>query len=296
VPTNQHFSHAHDYGWPFPLWTQSDNHPDRVKGKTFGWHFQPLDKVPAGWVTRCDTGDAMSTSVRRRRRCGNWRNLRSLGIQDNRWRLEATGPSPAIVTPQGYATDAFNAPYLQLRWMRGGSPKDHALPYVEWQREGDAEFGPDRRVYFRPEKTPLSGEFYHSIMTMYRHPQWTGRIQRMRICLAPDESEGKFEVDSFFTVYDTVTRSTIPSSFWPARGTSTGQAISISCAGRSTACGSLCNTSRPSWAAWSTSTSATPGRATTAWLVSRRTPTARSRSAEVMVSGTTTGPHAVRVG
>jgi len=203
VLTNQHFSHAHDYGWPFPLWTQSDNHPDRVKGKTFGWHFQPLDKVP-GWV-----GDALR-HWRRDEYVGEkaaslWElhNLRSLGIQDNRWRLEATGPSPAIVTPQGYAIDAFNAPYLQLRWMRAGTPKDHVLPYVEWLREGDGEFGTDRRVYFRPEKTPLSAEFYHSIVTMYRHPRWTGRIERIRLCLAPSESEGKFDIDSFFTVYDT---------------------------------------------------------------------------------------------
>lgn len=49
VQTHQHFSRAHDPHWPFPLWTQSDNHPNRVKDKTFGWHFQPLDKAP-GWV------------------------------------------------------------------------------------------------------------------------------------------------------------------------------------------------------------------------------------------------------
>jgi len=203
VLTNQHFSHAHDYGWPFPLWTQSDNHPDRVKGKTFGWHFQPLDKVP-GWA-----GDALRHWGRDEytgeKAAALWElhNIRSLGIQNNRWHLEATGPSPTIVTPQGYTADAFNSPYLQLRWMRAGNPANHALPYVEWLREGDTEFGPDRRVYFRPEKTPLSGEFYHSIMAMYRHPKWTGRIDRIRICLAPGESEGKFEIDSFFTVYDT---------------------------------------------------------------------------------------------
>lgn len=203
VLTNQHFSHAHDYGWPFPLWTQSDNHPDRVKGQTFGWHFQPLDKVP-GWA-----GDALRHWGRDEyageKAASLWElhNLRSLGIQDNRWRLEATGPSPTMVTPQGYSIDAFNAPYLQLRWMRAGGPKAHVLPYVEWLCEGDSEFGSDRRVYFRPEKTPLSGDFYHSIVTMYRHRKWTGRIERIRICLAPGESEGKFEIDSFFTAYDT---------------------------------------------------------------------------------------------
>jgi hypothetical protein len=203
VLTNQHFSHAHDYGWPFPLWTQSDNTPDGVKGKTFGWHFQPLEKVP-GWA-----GDWLRRTHREEytgeKAASLWElhDLRSLGIVENRWHLEATGPSPTLTSPQGYPIDAFQAPYLQLRWTRTGDPKNHALPYVEWLREGDTEFGADCRVYFRPEKTPLSGACYHSILTMYRHPKWGGRIERIRICLAPGEADGKFEIDSFFTAYDT---------------------------------------------------------------------------------------------
>ncbi|MEN6428555.1 MAG: glycosyl hydrolase family 65 protein [Phycisphaerales bacterium] len=203
VQTHQHFSHAHDHGWPFPLWTQSDNHPDRVKGKTFGWHFQPLDKVP-GWV-----GDGLRHWGRDEyvgeKAASLWElhNVRSLGIEGNRWCLEAQGASPTIITPTGYALDAFNAPYLQLRWTRTGEPLGHALPYVEWLCEGETQFGSDRRVYFAPEKTPLSGDCYHSIMAMYRHPRWTGRIERIRICLAPGESQGRFEIDSFFTAYDT---------------------------------------------------------------------------------------------
>lgn len=203
VQTHQHFSHAHDHGWPFPLWTQSDNHPDQVKGKTFGWHFQPLDKVP-GWA-----GDALR-HWRRDEYCGDkavslWElhHIRSLGIKENRWHLEVEGLSPAIVTPKGYAIDAFNAPYLQLRWTRSEGPKGHALPYVEWLGEGDTEFGADRRVYFAPEETPLSRDCYHSILAMHRHPKWSGRIERIRICLAPGESQGHFEIDSFFTAYDT---------------------------------------------------------------------------------------------
>ncbi len=203
VQTHQHFSHAHDHGWPFPLWTQSDNHPDRVKGKTFGWHFQPLDKVP-GWV-----GDGLRHWGRDEyvgeKAASLWElhNVRSLGIRGNRWHLEAQGPSPTIITPKGYAIDAFNAPYLQLRWTRAGEPQGHALPHVEWLCEGDTKFGPDRRVYFAPEKTPLSGNCYHSLMPMHRHPKWTGRIERIRICLAPGEPQGRFEIDSFFTAYDT---------------------------------------------------------------------------------------------
>jgi hypothetical protein len=41
------------------------------------------------------------------------------------------------------------------------------------------------------------------MITMYRHSQWTGKIKRIRIALAPGESDVKFELDSFFTAYDT---------------------------------------------------------------------------------------------
>lgn len=203
VLTHQHFSHAHDEGWPFPLWTQSDNHPDRVKGTTFGWHFQPLEKVP-GWVgghlRRWGNDEYVGDKA-----ASAWelQNARSLGIKNDRWHLEATGPSPAMVTPAGYTIDAFNSPYLQLRWKRQGSPKDHAVPYIEWLRIEDEGFGADRRVRFYPEKTPLSRDCYHSIMPMYRHPKWTGKIKRIRICPAPGESDVRFEIDSFFTAYDT---------------------------------------------------------------------------------------------
>jgi len=49
VSSHQHFSQAHDLGWPFPSWAQASNDPEQVKGRAVGWHFQQLDKVP-GWV------------------------------------------------------------------------------------------------------------------------------------------------------------------------------------------------------------------------------------------------------
>lgn len=203
VLTHQHFSHAHDDGWPFPLWTQSDNHPDRVKGKTFGWHFQPLEKVP-GWAGNAIRGWRGEEYVGEKA-ASLWtlENVRSLGIKNNRWHLEATGPSPTITTPQGYRLDAFNAPYLQLRWKPANGPEGRAVSYVEWLREGETQFGADRRVYFYPDKTPLSRDCFHSIMPMYRHPAWKGTIERVRICLAAGQAQGRFEIDSFFTAYDT---------------------------------------------------------------------------------------------
>ncbi len=200
VNTHQHFSHAYDRGWPFPLWPQSGA-PGRI---TAGWHFQPLDKVPF-WV-----GDqlrhAKLPEYCGEEAAGRWQleNAKSLGILDNHWRVEATGPSPRLTTPEGYTIDAFNAPFLQLRWKRTGEAKAHTLPYVEWLCEGDTVFGPDRRFYFEAETTPLSsnGQF-HSILAMHRHPKWQGKITRIRITPAPGESDVTFYIDSFFSVYDT---------------------------------------------------------------------------------------------
>jgi hypothetical protein len=49
VSSHQHFSHAHDLGWPFPIWAQAGNTPDLVPGVAAGWHFQPLEEV-RGWA------------------------------------------------------------------------------------------------------------------------------------------------------------------------------------------------------------------------------------------------------
>lgn len=204
VHTHQHFSHAHDWGWPFPMWTQAWNHPDGVRGVAGGWHFQK-DRVP-GWV-----GDYLR----------NWNqpewsgetavslwgleNLESRGIENERWKLKSTGASPALISPATAPIDAFNAPYLQIRWKRSGPVKGRNLPYVEWMREGDEDFSPERRVHFGTDEelqTATEG-LAHSHVTMHRHPLWEGKIKRFRISLAPGESDVEFEIDSIFTVYDT---------------------------------------------------------------------------------------------
>lgn len=203
VSCHQHFSQAHDLGWPFPSWGQAHRDLIQVKGKTFGWHFQPLKNV-RGWIgghLRASNGDEYTGQSA----ADLWelRNVKSHGIKDKCWHLETVGPSPGITTPQGYSIDAFDAPYLQLRWKRSGTSPDRTSPYVEWLGEDDTDYSPDRRVYFHLDKTPLSQRHSHSIITMYRHPLWQGEIKRIHISLAPGESDVNFEVDSFFTVYDT---------------------------------------------------------------------------------------------
>jgi len=203
VNTHQHFSHAHEQGWPFPMWTQA---PPGPKGPTAGWHFQ--DDGP-GWVWQHYLRRYPDTPHGRAKAIDGWtlENVRSLGIVDKKWRLEATEPSPAITTPTYVTIDALNAPFLQLRWTRTPKPPPGVLPYIEWLGENDTAFGPDRRVHFgfdtgNPDYQGVS-KTTHSQIRMHRHSQWKGRIKRIRICLAPGESSVKLAIDSFFTVYDT---------------------------------------------------------------------------------------------
>lgn len=200
--TNQHQSHAHDWGWPFPLWIQVPGGP---KGHTAGFHFQ---NQPGRWFVMemiLPHEDNMQYAGDRATEGWELIHLRSKGIEDFKWRLEATGRDPVLVTPAWAQLDAFQAPFLQLRWTRTGEPPHHQLPYLEWLREGDREYSPERRVYLhsRWEKHSPFSQSNHAIMEMYRHPLWTGKIKRMRIHLAPGESDVSFGIDSFFTVYDT---------------------------------------------------------------------------------------------
>lgn len=199
VYTHQHFSHSNDYGWPFPVWTQAGD----IESKTAGWHFQELEEVK-GWA-----GDQLRAwqldqyAGQKAAEAWKTKDLQSKGIVENHWKLESTGPSPMLTSPGGMTVDAFNAPFLQLRWKRSAIQNPSATPYLEWKRKGDNNFSSDRRVYFYPEESPLSNEYNHSLIKMYHHPKWEREIKQIRIALAPGESGVNFEIDSFFTVYDT---------------------------------------------------------------------------------------------
>jgi hypothetical protein len=197
VNTHQHFSHSHEQGWPFPLWTQAASGPE---GYAIGWHFQDNVKGILGQFL------PEGSPHKGERALDGWEleNAESSGIVDDKWRVSATGPSPSLVTPTQYRIDAFNAPFLQIR-MNGMQPG--AVPYVEWMREEDDAFSPERRVAFDPATGNPGYEEQsgtkHMMAEMHTHPLWNGFIKQMRICLAPGVDEGTFDIDSFFTVHDT---------------------------------------------------------------------------------------------
>ncbi|MFZ5830062.1 MAG: hypothetical protein ACOY3P_08240 [Planctomycetota bacterium] len=209
VNTHQHASHAHDKGWPFPLWNQTMSLPGiGVDGLTAGWHWQ-TDVTGKLWI-----GDHMRMFPAMKekfwgdnaRRGWTLNDLKDDGVTSTAgWRLIATGPKAALTSPAGVTIDAGCAPYLQLRWTRHGVSRIRSTPYVEFQREGDTAFSPERRVYVNdvisPSQSYSGGE--HVFFKMYDHPLWTDKIHRLRLTLAPGCPGAVFVIDSFFCVYDT---------------------------------------------------------------------------------------------
>ncbi len=200
INCHQHFSHAHDWGWPFPIWTQTMGEVD----KGIGWHFQSLENVP-GWV-----GDYLRQH-NNTKACGDeaisqWilDGLKSDGIVENCWKLEVTGEFPTLTSPI-LVLSAEEIPFFQIRWRKEITLEVlGALPYIEWRRKEDEDFSSERRMYFYPEKTHLSlNGLYHSIIPLYRHPLWKGTIEQIRFCLYQGMCSGNFYIDSIFSVFDT---------------------------------------------------------------------------------------------
>lgn len=215
VHTHQHFSHTHDHGWPFPYWIQipalndEGNVVGRFQGLTAGWHFQealpewtPLTHLMRGTAgAERHLGDAATVG---------WElhHLESQGLVDQAWQLRLTGPSPTLTSPADVTLQADQAPFLQLRWSRSRPPPDRQLAFVEWMRADDTTFSSERRAYFprhrHEEHENYSGGAHHQIIALHEHPLWTGEITRLRLHLAPGESDGlSFRLDSLFTTYDT---------------------------------------------------------------------------------------------
>ncbi|MHB1462972.1 MAG: glucosidase family protein [Armatimonadota bacterium] len=228
VHTQQCFSHGDDWGWPFPLWEQSQAYipgdPNSIyqKNTTFGWCFQT--KVPDWWIDgpyllywQGLQGECLGESATRK-----WEltDLQSEGISEEKWQLKATGPNPTITSPSDVQLQAYQCPYMQIRWLRDVPKGQNPKAVIEWMRVGDKSFSADRRIEFDAQSEPTELEkqigyigtdtimgptehTWHSIIPMFKHPKWLGKIARFRIRLAPDSEQAKFQIDSIFSAYDT---------------------------------------------------------------------------------------------
>jgi len=180
VGTHQHYSIAHPDGWPFPAWSHGQG--------GWGWHFSFKDTVPPPF-----RNDDLTTQT-------GWllHGARDKGIDDTGWNLTIEQARATVTTPE-HPFEAFQSPFLQLRWQATGLGES-AQPYIEWQRKGDAGFSPDRRMYFDP---PGGEKIVFSLLPVYRHPAWNGEIERLQIGFDNADGDTTLTLQALFTTYDT---------------------------------------------------------------------------------------------
>src|SRR5690606_21005291 len=134
-------------------------------------------RPPEGWVL----GNAVAES-----------------LENDTWNLRLTGPMATVQPPPPIELKVLHAPFLQLRWRARGL-RD-AQPSIEWQVEGQTEFSVDQRMYFEPVE---SDAVVYTMVPMFRHPKWTGRITALRVNFGNPAPGGKVGLQAFFAQYDT---------------------------------------------------------------------------------------------
>ncbi len=180
VAAQQHGASSHDLGWPFPHWVQVPGE-NGFRGVTAGWHF--YDKK-LGWEICYDPAREFAPEHFGEAATKTWEldDLESSGLFEEKhaWKLAVTGADPTLTSPEGVELDAFNCPYIQIRWKaecEGG--------IIEWMREGDSDWSSDQRMAFSadwidgPGRSESTGMF-HSIISLHKHSAWSGEITRIR--------------------------------------------------------------------------------------------------------------------
>lgn len=206
VASQQHGANSHDLGWPFPHWVQVPG-SNGFHGVTAGWHFydQKLNWEicydPARKFAPEHFGEAAS-------KVWNLEGLTSDGIFElkHAWKLTAAGSDSVLTSPEGVELDSFNCPYIQIRWNMDGATPDGM--YIEWMREGDTNWSKDRCMTFSADWLKGAGRsestgMFHSIIPLYKHEQWNGKIIRIRFVFQGLEKGQTLFVRSIFTHWDT---------------------------------------------------------------------------------------------
>jgi len=205
VLTQQHGATSHDHGWPFPHWIQVPGE-DGFRGTTAGWHFYD---ERLNWEICYDPAREYAPGHFGKAATKAWEidGLKSMGIFEGKhaWRLKVSGKKPSLTSPEGVELDAFNCPFIQIRWQAEGDVSA-VRPVMEWKRAGDADWSDQRRMEFSPDTIePYSSDtgMFHSMLALHEHPQWKGKITRIRFRF---EGLGKGQplfVRSIFSHWDT---------------------------------------------------------------------------------------------
>lgn len=211
VFARQHGASSHDHGWPFPHWIQVPG-KDGWKGVTAGWHFYD---DPKGWEIVYPAARKSAPNHFGEAALDRWNlsGFESKGINPEKsaWELMRESSIPTLTSPERVTMDAFNCPFIQIRWNVEGQ-SDAVRPYMEWMCEGDDDWNSSRCMNFyadwlKDRSDAKSGQgtgMFHSILPLHTHPKWKGKITRIRFCMAADDRASKtFYVRSIFSHWDT---------------------------------------------------------------------------------------------
>lgn len=181
VSTQQHEGLAHSEGWPFPLWTQAQG---------VGWHFT-VEGIPYGreaGVQRTETVTPWTLS-----------GVRTLTLDAGRgWSLRFEEATAQLESP-AFTLNSQVAPFLRLKLSARGLAAD-TLATLRWQREGETDFPPENRLEFA---LPSASEAPVDLnLPVYRHPQWVGKITRLRWEFARVPSGAELTLARVFTAID----------------------------------------------------------------------------------------------
>ncbi|HRE81265.1 MAG TPA: hypothetical protein PLN52_09470 [Opitutaceae bacterium] len=183
VATHQHEGIGHVLGWPFPYWINNAgaagiHFSDRGTKSSVLRKGAPVTTDPVGWTLQ---------------------GLEAVGIDSEGWRLRVTGADAGMTTPE-MNFETFQSPFIQVRWS--GKNLGDAQPFLEWEEMGQSGFTTTRRMVLPPPDL-YEGEAGCVTVPVYRHPQWKGRITRLRLRFANETIGGEILLQAIFTQYDT---------------------------------------------------------------------------------------------
>ncbi|MEO6004020.1 MAG: hypothetical protein ABIZ04_14020 [Opitutus sp.] len=183
VATHQHEGIGHTLGWPFPYWIGSAG--------AVGVHFSnegtasavlskgaPLTKTTEAWTLA---------------------GAQDRGINSKGWQFMLNAPHATATAALG-VIDTRVSPFLQLRWAARNL--GDAQPWLEWELEGGSGFSHERRMTI-PLPSSNTDTITNEMIPLYRHPQWKGRISRVRLNFGNATTGAEVTVQALFSQYDT---------------------------------------------------------------------------------------------
>ena len=179
VSSHQHYSHALDDGWPFPLFPQVNT---GFEGNTFGYIFQDgPDKINAMLSYFKDELDKKGYIGERAVSRMTVNDFLSEGIVDDAWQLTATGDCPSIETEEGFRIDAFLCPFVNFRTRLDTDEPLQGI--LEWQCEGDKEYSKSRSIVFNLQQDDPFGrsKLHYCTIEPSSLETWKGAITKLRV-------------------------------------------------------------------------------------------------------------------